>query len=82
MYTKEDWKGKAVKLAALWALLGRSDSGKVTLTDALVFESLTATAKSVAEMLRDEDRESEEDPTEEKLHEMMEQAAKEICDEQ
>ena len=80
MYTKEDWKAKAVKLAALWAMVEQSDKDEVTLSDILVFEGLTATAKSVAEMLRDEE-EPDEEPTEEKLHEMMEQAAREICDE-
>ena len=79
-HTKEDWKGKAVKLAALWAMVEQIDKDELTLSDILVFVSLTETAKSVAKMLRDEE-EPDEEPTEEKLHQMMEQAAREICDE-
>lgn len=38
-------------------------------------------AVKVTKMILEEDKESSENPTEEKLHEMMEQAAREICDE-
>ena len=79
-HTKKDWKAKAAKLAALWVMVVQRDKDEVTLSDILVFESLTATANSVAKMLRDEEA-LDEELTEEKLHEMMEQAAREICDE-
>lgn len=79
-HTKKDWKAKAAKLAALCVMVVQRDKDEVTLPDILVFESLTATANSVAKMLRDEE-ELDEELTEEKLHEMMEQAAREICDE-
>ena len=76
LYTRAAQAGSAEGYTKEWDI-----GGKVTLTDILVLESLNATAKSVAEMLQGEEKESEEDPTGEKLHEMMEQAAKEICDE-
>lgn len=81
MYTKEDWKTQAVKLPALWGMVMMRRNSEFEITDLILFETLTATSKHVTEMVLEEDKESSENPTEEKLHEMMEQAAREICDE-
>lgn len=81
MYTKEDWKTQAVKLSALWGIVMMRRNSEFEITDLVLFETLTATSKHVTEMVLEEDKESSENPTEEKLHEMMEQAAREICDE-
>lgn len=79
-HTKDEWKDVATKFATLWALALLRKDADFGVADIVVFDSLTANSKKVTEMLRDEEK-SDEDPTEEKLHEMMEQAAKEICDE-
>lgn len=78
MYTKEDWKDEAVKLAALVIILSESDSDKMTLGDAIAFKSLFDCVRKVANMAHEE----LDGPDDEQLHEAMEQAAKEICDEQ
>ena len=75
MYTKKDWKEKAVELAALVIILSESD--KMTLGDAIALKKLFDCVRKVANMAREE----LDDPDGEQLHEAMEQAAKEICDE-
>ena len=75
MATKEEWKGRAVELAALTVILSEHD--EMTLDDMIALSKLKACVLTVAKMLKEE----QADPSDEDLHEMMRRAAEEVCDE-
>ena len=75
MATKEEWKARAVELAALTVILSEHD--EMTLDDMIALSELKACVLTVAKMLKEE----QADPSDEDLHEMMRRAAEEVCDE-